>query len=150
PDSEAKPSGSSEADTPPGGAGETSEPTTPPGGAPVPTRASEVTTRTARSAPHDSKARSRYVPMQVRRETHARDGGRCAFVSLDGRRCNARALIQFDHLEPFAWRGASDATNLRLLCKAHNLLHARKCFGKLHIAAKIAVGRRRSSGSEPK
>jgi len=125
---------------PPGGAAVTSKPAGPPGGAPVRSSASGAPT------PHRPRARSRYVPLQVRRETHARDGGRCAFVSPDGRRCNARAFIQFDHLEPFAWRGASDASNLRLLCKAHNLLHARKCFGKLHIAAKIAARSRGGSG----
>jgi len=147
PDSEAL-SGSSEPATPPGRVAEISKQTTPPGGARVPSRASEAPTRTARPAAHDSKARSRYVAVQVRRETHARDGGRCAYVSVDGRRCNARALLQFDHLEPFAWRGGSDASNLRLLCKAHNLLHARRCFGKLHIAAKIAARNRAVSGHE--
>jgi hypothetical protein len=38
--------------------------------------------------------------------------------------------------------GAPDAGNIRLLCKAHNLLHARNCFGALHLAAKIAARRR--------
>jgi len=122
----------------------------PPGGAAVTSTASEARIRAARPTPPDPSARSRYVPVQVRRETHARDGGRCAFVSPDGRRCNARAFIQFDHLEPFAWRGASDTSNLRLLCKAHNLLHARRCFGKLHIAAKIAAGRHGHSGPRPR
>jgi hypothetical protein len=129
---------------PPGGAAVTSKPAGPPGGAPVRSSASGAPT------PHRPRARSRYVPVQVRRETLARDGGRCAFVSPDGRRCNARAFIQFDHLEPFAWRGASDTSNLRLLCKAHNLLHARRCFGKLHIAAKIAAGRHGHSGPRPR
>jgi hypothetical protein len=35
--------------------------------------------------------------------------------------------------------------NLRLLCQAHNLLHARKCFGSRHIATKIAATKSRDS-----
>ena len=84
--------------------------------------------------------------MQVRREIHARDGGQCTFVSADGRRCNARAFIQVDHVEPFARDGSSDTLNLRLLCESHNLLHARKCFGNEHIAAKVAARSRSNSG----
>jgi hypothetical protein len=86
--------------------------------------------------------RARYVPVTVRRETHTRDGGQCSFVSADGRRCSARALLELDHRNPFARHGASDALNIRLLCRAHNLLHARHCLGTLHVAAKIAARKR--------
>ena len=86
--------------------------------------------------------RARYVPVTVRRETHTRDGGQCAFVSAEGRRCSARTFLELVHREPFARQGASDALNIRLLCRAHNLLHARNCFGKLHVAAKIAASKR--------
>ena len=89
--------------------------------------------------------RGRYVPVKVRRETHARDGGQCSFVSADGRRCNARAFLELDHKKPFARQGAPDALNIRLLCRAHNLLHARNCFGMLHIAAKVAARKRSRS-----
>jgi hypothetical protein len=86
--------------------------------------------------------RGRYLAVSVRREIYGRDGGQCAFVAADGRRCQARAFLEFDHRKPFARFGASDARNVRLLCKAHNLLHARNCFGAMHIAAKIAAKRR--------
>src|SRR6185369_11722554 len=114
---------------PPDGGVGNSEPSAPPGGASVSSGSPTVTACGTSFAPGPH---SRYVPMQIRREIHARDGGRCAYVARDGRRCSARGFIQFDHLKPFAWRGASDALNLRLLCKAHNLLHARKYFGALH------------------
>ncbi|HKO48699.1 MAG TPA: HNH endonuclease [Polyangiaceae bacterium] len=86
--------------------------------------------------------RTRYVAVAVRREAHQRDQGRCAFLSAEGRRCDARAFLEFDHIEPLAKFGAADARNIRLLCKAHNLLHARNCFGALHVAAKIAASKR--------
>jgi len=85
---------------------------------------------------------ARYVSVMVRREVHGRDGGRCAFVSADGRRCTARAFLQLDHVEPFARFGGSELWNIRLLCRAHNILHARNCFGAMHIMAKIAARKR--------
>ena len=89
-----------------------------------------------------SSRRGRYLSMGVRRVAHARDGGQCAFVSADGRRCDASARLEFDHVEPFARLGSDQLPNIRLLCKAHNLMHARNCFGALHVAAKIAARRR--------
>ena len=65
-----------------------------------------------------------------------------AFVSANGRRCAARGFLEFDHRKPFAKQGTSDAANIRLLCRAHNSLHARTCFGTLHIVAKIAAKKR--------
>jgi len=85
---------------------------------------------------------ARYIPVTVRRAIHTRDGGQCSFVSADGRRCSARAFLELDHRQPFARHGAPDALNIRLLCRAHNLLHARHCFGTLHVAAKIAAKKR--------
>jgi hypothetical protein len=86
--------------------------------------------------------RGRYIAAAVRREVYLRDCGRCSFVSADGRRCGARAFLEFDHIEPWAVLGASVADNLRLRCRAHNGLHARNCFGALHIAGKITARRR--------
>jgi hypothetical protein len=98
---------------------------------------------TGQSAPPGGVGkRGRYVPETVRRETHARDRGQCAFVSADGRRCTTRAFLELDHHKPFARHGTSDAANIRLLCRAHNSLHARNCFGTLHIVAKIAARKR--------
>lgn len=91
--------------------------------------------------------RGRYVPVTVRREAHTRDRGQCAFVSADGRRCSARAFLELDHRKPFARQGAPDALNIRLLCRAHNSLHARNCFGVLHIAANVAARKRSRSAT---
>ena len=124
------------------------EPASPPGGASAPPRTWEMPTRAAR--PRHVEKRPRHVSAQVRREIHARDGGQCAFVSRDGRRCNATALLEFDHVKPFARFGATDTSNLRLLCKAHNLSHARNCFGAMHLAAKIAARNRRAPQASSK
>jgi hypothetical protein len=112
----------------------------PPGGV----EASPKATKAAKREDHAvlTGKRGRYVPVRLRREIHARDRGQCAFVSADGRRCNARVFLEFDQVRPFARFGAADALNIRLLCKAHNLWHARHCFGVLHVAAKIAARKR--------
>jgi hypothetical protein len=122
----------------------------PPGGASVPSGTNEAKSAVAHAAPSGPAPHSRYLAVQVRREIHARDGGRCTYVSANGRRCDARTFIQFDHVEPFARDGSSNAPNLRLLCKAHNLLHARKCFGSRYIAAKLATRNRGGAGTAPR
>jgi 5-methylcytosine-specific restriction endonuclease McrA len=83
--------------------------------------------------------RSRHVPAAVRREVYLRDRGQCSFVSEDGRRCEARAALELDHVEPWAKLGDAQVDNIRLRCRAHNQLHARECFGGRHIEAKITA-----------
>ena len=104
---------------------------TPPGSAPVPVPA------TPSATPPGGARRRRAIRAAVRRVVHERDQGRCAWVSQDGRRCSERARLQFDHVEPWA----NGAGNLRLLCPTHNRLHAKHCFGAMHVAAKIAARR---------
>jgi hypothetical protein len=85
--------------------------------------------------------RSRHVPAAVRRAVYQRDCGQCSFVSNDGRRCEARALLELDHVEPWAKLGDAGLDNIRLRCRAHNQWHARECFGARHVEAKIATRR---------
>ncbi|MDE2291834.1 MAG: HNH endonuclease [Elusimicrobia bacterium] len=77
-----------------------------------------------------SGARSRRVPRWVKDAVWRRDGGRCAFVSEDGRRCGCAEWLEFDHVVPFALGGLSDdPANVRLLCRTHNQAAARAVFG---------------------
>jgi hypothetical protein len=85
------------------------------------------------------RKRSRSIPAAVRRAVYLRDCGRCSFVSEDGRRCEARALLELDHVQPWAKLGDAGIENIRLRCRAHNQMHARDCFGARHIEAKIAA-----------
>ncbi|HEY0464974.1 MAG TPA: hypothetical protein VGC79_12220 [Polyangiaceae bacterium] len=112
---------------------------TPPGGVSLVPGATDPST--VESVEGAEGKRGRYLAIAVRRETYGRDLGQCAFVAADGRRCDARAFLEFDHVRPFARFGAGDAENIRLLCRAHNLLHARNCFGAMHIAAKVAAAK---------
>ena len=74
------------------------------------------------------KVRSRFIPIEVKREVRDQCGGQCTFVGINGNRCPARQGLQFDHVRPFALGGGNDAGNLRLMCPAHNRLLAEQVF----------------------
>jgi hypothetical protein len=62
----------------------------------------ELVRRKFAATPHPRGSRgqardSDYVPADVRRAVYVRDGGRCAFVSVDGHRCGERRFIEFHH-----------------------------------------------------
>jgi hypothetical protein len=86
----------------------------------------------------------RSIPRPVRRAVFERDGERCTFVDAEGRRCNARAYLELDHIRAKAVGGADDATNLRVRCRGHNRLEAEKMFGREHIAQKIHLRQRKN------
>ncbi|HTO91669.1 MAG TPA: HNH endonuclease signature motif containing protein [Candidatus Sulfotelmatobacter sp.] len=82
-----------------------------------------------RATPRGASANPRHIPVQVRHQVWLRDGGRCTFVSLTGRRCDCTGPLEFDHVVPVARGGESTADNLRLLCRAHNRHMAERVFG---------------------
>jgi len=87
--------------------------------------------------------RKRHYPAAVMRAVFLRDGKQCSYVSLDGRRCNARRCLELDHIEPVAVGGADTIENLRLRCRAHNQRSARLYFGKERVEAAVRNSRRR-------
>jgi len=83
------------------------------------------------------------VSRATRREVFTRDGRRCTFVSADGRRCEARCLLQLDHADSLALDGDDGPANLRVRCWDHNQLHAEEIFSKEHVASCIDLRRRK-------
>ena len=79
-----------------------------------------------------------------KREVYERDGAQCAYVSPSGVRCTARAFLQYDHVDPLGKGGGGEARNGRLLCAAHNDLHARQAYGSEIIDEKIRRARSRA------
>jgi 5-methylcytosine-specific restriction endonuclease McrA len=71
----------------------------------------------------------RHVPVRVKRAVWERDGGQCTFVSKSGHRCEARKLLEFDHVQEVARGGRATEANLRLRCRAHNQYGAECTFG---------------------
>lgn len=82
-------------------------------------------------APPGTGPSARWIPRAVKDEVWARDKGRCVFPGPAGGFCGERGGLEFDHVKPFALGGRSDdPTNIRLLCRAHNQLTARRVFGE--------------------
>ena len=79
-------------------------------------------------ASSETSSAGRHVPAAVRRTVWNRDGGRCAFVGLDGR-CGESAFLEFHHVIAFASGGPATAENLELRCRAHNAYEAALEFG---------------------
>ncbi len=73
---------------------------------------------------------SRHLPAEVTRAVWLRDGGRCAFVGRNGRRCAEQGFLEFHHVTPYAAGGASTADNIQLRCRAHNGYEAERDFGR--------------------
>jgi 5-methylcytosine-specific restriction endonuclease McrA len=87
-----------------------------------------------------SKLPQRRIPAAVKRHVWERDGGRCVYVSEDGKQCGNTHALQYDHIVPYALGGASDdPTNIRLLCRSHNLRLGRKRFGPRRRAQSAAT-----------
>lgn len=72
----------------------------------------------------------RYIPQAVKDMVWVRDGGRCTYVGPDGRRCNSRHNLQFDHIKAFAKGGDSSPGNMQLLCWQHNQYRAECEYGR--------------------
>jgi len=72
---------------------------------------------------------SRHIPAEVKRAVWLRDGGRCAFVGRNGRRCTEQGFLEFHHVSPYAVGGQPTVDNIQLRCRAHNGYEAELDFG---------------------
>jgi hypothetical protein len=82
-----------------------------------------------RKEPPPSDPDSRHVPAHVRRAVWIRDGGRCQFPMGDGRICGSTYQVEIDHIVPWALGGPTTVEKMRLACRGHNQLAARRVFG---------------------
>ncbi len=94
---------------------------------------------------------SRHIPAAIRRAVWKRDGGRCSYVSANGRRCGAREFLEFDHAEAWASHRSHSIEGITLRGRGHNQQRARRDFGERHMARYGGRGGRRSgpSAAEP-
>lgn len=75
----------------------------------------------------DSKPKkSRYISAKDKREVFRR-AETCEYISpLTGKKCVSQYQPQTDHVIPVARGGGNELSNLRRLCRTHNLLEARR------------------------
>jgi hypothetical protein len=71
----------------------------------------------------------RHIPRPVKRAVWARDGGVCAFVSTDGRRCTEDSFLELHHVQAYAKHGPATVENISLRCRRHNQYEAELVFG---------------------
>jgi hypothetical protein len=57
---------------------------------------------------------------QQKRDVAERDGHRCSYVSPSGRRCDATAWLETDHIDGWALTRQTSSDRLQLLCRTHN------------------------------
>jgi hypothetical protein len=74
--------------------------------------------------------KTRHIPAEVKRTVWSRDGGQCAFVAPNGRRCTERAFLEFHHVVPYSAGGEPTVENIQLRCRAHNGFEAELVFGR--------------------
>ena len=77
--------------------------------------------RKPRSTPAEAEQRevvTRHIPDAIKREVYERDDGQCTFVSEDGRRCEERGGLEFEHTEGFARTRSHSVAELKLFCRA--------------------------------
>ena len=107
----------------------------------------------ATDRPHRVRRQSqdpRHVPAHVQREVWERDGGQCTFVSEEGHRCEARTLIEYDHVEEVARGGSATVPGIRLRCRAHNQFTAEQTFGREFMENKREAARRAAVAARAK
>ncbi len=70
------------------------------------------------------------VSAEVKRQVWKRAGGRCEFRLASGEVCGSTTRLEYDHFEtPRALGGVATIDSIRLHCRPHNQLNARRVFG---------------------
>jgi hypothetical protein len=87
------------------------------------------------------------ITAELTRALFARSEGRCEWTFESGERCNSPVLLERDHVLPRAHGGPTTLENMRVLCKSHNDLAARRVFGDRWMDRFTGKGRRRGGSS---
>ena len=98
--------------------------------------------KTSRPQKVERPCKPGHVSAAKRREVFERDGIQCTWTDAEGHRCTERGWLELDHVRAQARGGSEAVKNLRVLCRAHNELHATLDFGADHIEQRIAEARR--------
>src|SRR5439155_13166374 len=92
----------------------------------------------------------RYIPSEVKRAVWERDGGQCAFVGTGGKRCDARAPREVDHLDAVGRGGRASVSTVRLVCRAHNQFEAERTYGADFMRGRHEQAKQRAAEARAK
>lgn len=71
----------------------------------------------------------KYISVHTKRKLMEKAGRCCEFIDpKNKRKCGSKFQLQLDHIQPVALGGSDDISNLRILCRTHNIEVA-KAFG---------------------
>ncbi len=84
------------------------------------------------------------IAAATKREVDDRDGRQCTYVSPDGRRCTAKAFLQYDHTFARGRGGGGGPDNVAEMCFGHNKLRAEEEYGRQFISDKAAPSKPKS------
>ena len=79
------------------------------------------------------------ISAATKREVDERDGRQCTYVGPDGRRCTAKAFLQYDHTLARGRGGGGESHNIAEMCFGHNKLRAEDEYGREFVDEKIAA-----------
>lgn len=69
----------------------------------------------------------KYISVHKKRALLNRANNCCEYIdSKSQKRCSSKFLLEVDHIHPIALGGTDEVKNLRILCRTHNILAARK------------------------
>ena len=70
-------------------------------------------------------SQSRHISETTKKIVYTRDGGICKC-------CGSTTLLEYDHITPFSCGGASDVSNIQLLCRTCNRSKSNSCTCRVH------------------
>lgn len=82
-----------------------------------------------RTAEEILASRKRGIAALTEHELWLKSGAQCMHVYEDGVRCEAKMMIEIDHIHMRCRGGGNEASNLRLVCRKHNQQYAEKKLG---------------------
>ncbi len=101
-----------------------------PSAIPTDTPTAAVTATASEPPPHRRAGPREAIPVAVRRAVWERDGDHCTWPLDGGGCCGSTHRLELDHIIPWAEWGPSTVENLRIVCRRHNALAAKKVFGE--------------------
>ncbi len=70
--------------------------------------------------PVKKRGATRHIPAEIKRAVASRDGGRCGFVSRNGRRCDSVDFVEYHHISRWSGSRCHSVAGIELRCRPHN------------------------------